>query len=132
VEQGKASSADFGEREIINQGNTMSASANKESRPLPAGWQIVVNEQFVSQEEREAQAFAATILADFQNLWNLYTRSDNQALLFANAPSDRIIDRARSIVYERGHRNLLVWCRVVGGLRIVRLDVFPQSTRFVH
>jgi hypothetical protein len=107
----------------------MSVSTNKVPRSLPAGWQVFVNDQFVSPEERQAHAFAAEILADFHRLCDLYSRSDNQALLFENAPSEKIIERARSIVHERGHRNLLVWCQVVGGVRIVRLDVYPQSNR---
>jgi hypothetical protein len=100
----------------------------KTSKELPAGWRVIENTDFVGALDVKAGAFVARCIAEFDKLFGLYTKSDSQVLVMDNAPNDDTLTRARTILHDRGYRNVLNWVTNSETGRAISLELFPKET----
>jgi hypothetical protein len=105
----------------------MSISA-KTLKKLPAGWRLVENTDFVDALDAEASRFADRCTVEFDKLFGLYTKGDSQVVVMENAPGTDTLTRARSILHDRGHRNILNWATNSATGWTVSLKLFPKET----
>jgi hypothetical protein len=104
----------------------MSISA-KTLKKLPVGWRLIDNTNFVDAVDAEAIRFADRCTAEFDKLFGLYTRGDSQVVVMENAPEADMLTRARSILHDRGHRNILNWATNSVTGWTVSLKLFPKE-----
>jgi hypothetical protein len=98
-------------------------TARKTSSTLPVGWRIIENTDFVGALDAEASPFVERCIAEFKKLFGLYTKSDSQVVVMDKAPGDDALTRARTILHNRGYRNMLNWVTNSGTGRTVSLEL---------
>jgi hypothetical protein len=101
----------------------------KASTKVPAGWQVIDNPSYSSPLDAEAYPFVERCLAEFKKLFGLYTKSDSQVLVMDKVPADEALTRARTILHERGYRNILNWVNSSGTGRTASLELFEKTSQ---